>query len=915
MGKSWRCLLLFLFAVVGSANALFTATKEFNSTTVTAEKDLLIRIFSSRDGKTVCEKTLADHADIGEFSCSFKGLEEDFSHGLNSFEMEVYSSTTGKRYLHQELAGIVHFDETLLDGYYRHFIVDNEQEHKAYFKRILLAGGASVALNLLLLHTPLFHVLWFPFKVLGFPFHLLSWLFFGSSPRPPPPPPPPAGGGGGGGGGLGFGGRLRQFGDAAIPRVQDVYRGLRSGLAVGVHTVRTSVLPRAGRVLRKVGDGVSAGAEAVRTELLPRAGETARGLGNGISDGVSASVQFTNREVLPRAGGVLRGVSGGISTGVQSLKEDVLPRVGDTLKGLGHSVSRGVELVTSSIPPLPEVELPSSVSDTLETVKREVTARKTLIAYGALAFVTMRVLFPAPAAGVQVASMVGNSFRSDTKATTKPKSASSGKGASKKNIAVEGGWKQMVNDASNAFSDVVSTVSSRFEFNNKGSSANKSNKKIQQRPMLRTSSAPESSNFLSEQFPRTAAALTSLQQRLGDLNEHVELLINNTTQSTAHSRKPQQKVSPSIKSRKPKVTPVVKKPIFKTVPVQNKKPEVKPIVKKPIIKTVPVQSKKAEVKPIVKKPVLTPAPVVAKVKTIPAPKPPAASRASTGRSPTTSKIFGFHLKPKDINAPKPVLIKLAEVIEDSVGAVAQGVVMTGQAIRFVANTTSVAYWEGSNAAKAHVRSGLRVMFMDAKRRKERKLELAIERARGYDQGGKQTSTGTMRENTRSSSSTLGVDSRSSPIVSSLRCPLRQWMDNDSDSKSSSSKADKKISQDGNNKNKNSDPRRRPSPALPVVRASPVPQVVKQAPTKQAPAKQTNGKASTQQGSNKSKLSPTTSSVPFVLKPLASMTTRILSIGTQTVEMSLNAVRKARDSLSTLSKQSLEVIIHPNPTLT
>ena len=892
MGKSLRCLLLFL--VVGAVHALFSGIvpKEANSTIAT-EKDLLIRIFSTRDGKTVCEKTLADHADIGEFSCSFKGLEDDFDHGLNSFEMEVYSNTTGKRYLHQELAGIVHFDETLLDGYYRHFIVDDEHEHKAYFKRVLLAGGASVLLNLLLLHTPLFHVLWFPFKVLGFPFQLMSWLFFGSSPRPPTPPPPR---GGEGGGGLGFGGRLKQFGDVAIARVQNAYRGLQSGVTTGIQTVRTSVLPHAGNVLRKVGDGVSAGAETVRTELLPRAGDAARGIGGGISNGVSASVQFTNREVLPRASGVLRGVSDGVSTGVQSIKEDVLPRVGDTLKGFGTSVSRGVQHVASSIP---EVELPASVSDTLKTVKREVSARKTLIAYGALALVAMRVLFPTPTAGLQVASVVGNSFRSDNKATPKPKSISYGKGASKKNVAVEGGWKRMVNNAQNAFSDVVSSVNKRFEFNNQGTNINKSNKKVQQSIKSRTFYVPESSNFLSEQFPRTAAALTSLQQRLGELNEHVELLINNTTQSTVRSWQPQQKVhsrkiivKPIVKkptpkivpvqSRKPEVKPVVKKPTPKIVPVVSRKPEVKPIVKKPTPKVVPVQIRKPEVKPVVKKPTPKIVPVVNKVKPVTS-STPSVTRGSTGRSQKTNKIFGFQLKPKDINAPKPVLIQLAEVIEDTVGAVAQGVVMTGQAIRFVANTTSVAYWEGSNAAKAHVRSGLRVMFMDAKRRKERKLELKMERARGYDQSGKHMSKGT---------------TGSSPIVSSLRCPLRQWMDNDNDLSSSSLKAEKKVNKDGNDKVKNSDPRRRPSSSLPLARVTPVVHPVKQS---------TKGKVV-----NKTK-PPTTSSssIVFSMKPLATMTTNIVSFGTKPVEMSLNAVRTARDSFATLSKQSLQVHTHSN----
>ena len=903
MGKSLRYLLISLLAV-GLTNALFSGIvpRESNNTTAT-EKDLLIRIFSSRDGKTVCEKTLADHADIGEFSCSFKGHEEDFEHGLNSFEMEVYSNTTGKRYLHQELAGIVHFDETLLDGYYRHFIVDDEHEHKAYFKRVVLAGGASVLLNLLLLHTPLFHVLWFPFKVFGFPFQLLGWLFFGSSPRPPPPPPPPPPRGGDGGGGMGFGGRLRQFGDAAIPRVQNVYRGLQSGVSIGVQSVRTSVLPRAGNVLRKVGGGVSAGAETIRTVVLPRAGEAARGIGGGISDGVSASVQFTNREVLPRAGGVLRGVGDGVSTGVHSIKEDVLPRVGDTLKGLGHSVSRGVQVVTSSIPSLSEIELPSSVSDTLETVKREVTARKTLIAYGALALVAMRVLLPAPAAGIQVASVVGSSFRSDTKATTKPKPkcVSSGKGSSKKNVVVEGGWKRMVDDAQNALSDVVSTVSKQFEFNKQGSSSsnnNKSNnkKKVQQSTKSRISSVSESSNFLSEQFPRSAAALTSLQQRLGDLNEHVELLINNTTQSTVRSWQPPQKATSAVKSRKPNVKPIMKKPVIKTTPVQSKKPEVKPIMKKPSLKIVPaVQSKKPEVKPVIKRPALPTAPDLSKAKTVASPK-PSVSRESTGRSPTTNKIFGFQLKPKDVNAPKPVLIQLAEVIEDTVGAVAQGVVMTGQAIRFVANTTSVAYWEGSNAAKAHVRSGLRVMFLDAKRRKERKVELAIERARGYDQSGKKTTKGTMLTTTRSSSM-----ARSSPIVSSLRCPLRQWTDNDSDL-STSLGAVKIGLKDGKDKIKNSDPRRRPSPPLPLARATPVIHPVKQT---------TNKKVAVPPGANKNKPPSTTTSVFFTMKPLAAVTTNILSIGSKTVEMSLNAVRRARDSFSSLSKQSVQVLMHLN----
>ena len=305
---------------------------------------------------------------MGSFSCSFKEHEASFHHGANAFEMEVYSPRTGQRYLRQKLASIRHFDEAIVDGHYRDFYA--ETDALDYAKKVAVVGGAGVVLNVLLQHTPLFHLLWLPFRVLKLPFDLLGWALAAASGGPKPPPPPPSG-----------------------------PPGPLSGRALGAlgsHVLRfgRDTLPHVGATLRDVGG--SAGAT-----LLDVGGKTGAALldvggktGAALLD-VGGKTGAVLMDVGGKTGAVLVDVGGktgaalldvGGKTGAAVL--DFSVAAGAAVKEAGTSAAAAVQDAVASLPPLPSLsdlslpslslpsfQLPTGVSGAIDRAASEVSSQ------------------------------------------------------------------------------------------------------------------------------------------------------------------------------------------------------------------------------------------------------------------------------------------------------------------------------------------------------------------------------------------------------------------------------------------------------------------------------------------------------------------------------------------------------------
>ena len=131
--------------------------------------ELMIRIFNTNDRKIVCQSLLSEHVALGEFKCTFR--EGMWKHGVNTIEMELVSTRTGKRYAREKM-DLIYIDATLINGYPGHG-GNITAEHTT---NILLASGGVVGLK------------WGLDRLLDFISSTKPNL---KPPRPPRPPRPP----------------------------------------------------------------------------------------------------------------------------------------------------------------------------------------------------------------------------------------------------------------------------------------------------------------------------------------------------------------------------------------------------------------------------------------------------------------------------------------------------------------------------------------------------------------------------------------------------------------------------------------------------------------------------------------------------------------------------------------------------
>ena len=103
--------------------------------------ELMIRIFNTNDRKKiVCQSLLSEHVATGEFKCTFR--EGMWVHGVNTIEMELISTRTGKRYAREKM-DLVYIDATLIDGYPGH----GGNITAEYTTNVLLASGGALSLK------------------------------------------------------------------------------------------------------------------------------------------------------------------------------------------------------------------------------------------------------------------------------------------------------------------------------------------------------------------------------------------------------------------------------------------------------------------------------------------------------------------------------------------------------------------------------------------------------------------------------------------------------------------------------------------------------------------------------------------------------------------------------------------------